>query len=264
MKNKIIEPFKIDNSHGRYALFPFLFDGKVLNTVSCAISKREAGNMNFDPAQTNPNRAALFSELGMREKMLCVCSQTHGRNVCVADKSGVVYQADGLIGCGGCFLSVLVADCLPVYLFDTESRAFAILHSGWKGTGIVENALKLMAENYNTKPENVAALLGPCITASSYNVDRERALQFEKEFGGTGDFPLGPVTRYSKTDDGEKWFIDLQAANARLLAKNGVRNIAYSTDCTFADERLGSYRREGPDHYTRMIAICGGFKKEIW
>jgi copper oxidase (laccase) domain-containing protein len=56
-----------------------------------------------------------------------------------------------------------------------------------------------------------------------------------------------------------EFFIDLQAANARLLAGAGVRNIAVCEDCTFTDERLGSFRREGPA-YTRMAALIGYFE----
>ena len=59
--------------------------------------------------------------------------------------------------------------------------------------------------------------------------------------------------------DGEKPDLDLQAANARLLANAGVRNIAYCGDCTGTDRRLGSFRREGPAAYTRMLAVMGYF-----
>jgi copper oxidase (laccase) domain-containing protein len=93
-------------------------------------------------------------------------------------------------------------------------------------------------------------------------VDEERAALFEAEFGGTaGEYPLGPVVKraYSRpARDGGKPALDLQAANARLLANAGVRNIAYCEDCTFTDQRLGSFRREGPG-YTRMLAVMGYF-----
>jgi copper oxidase (laccase) domain-containing protein len=86
-------------------------------------------------------------------------------------------------------------------------------------------------------------------------VDEERAAAFEAEFGGSaGDYPLGLVVRR----DGGRPALDLQAANARLLAGAGVRNLAYCVDCTFTDQRLGSFRREGPA-YTRMLAVLGYF-----
>jgi YfiH family protein len=152
-------------------------------------------------------------------------------------------------------LTVTVADCLPVFLYDTETEAYALLHSGWRGTGIVLAALALMAQRWGTRPSSVAALLGPCIRACCYNVDEARAAAFEAEFGGSaGEYPLGPVVRRK----GGRPALDLQAANARLLAGAGVRNLSYCVDCTFSDSRLGSFRREGPA-YTRMLAVLGYF-----
>jgi YfiH family protein len=182
----------------------------------------------------------------------------------------------------GLCLSVTAADCLPVFLLDTEGGGFGILHSGWKGTGIVSRALALMESCWHARPERVAAILGPCIRSCCYRVNRDRAQAFEAEFGGPGGtYPLGPVARklagageicrqdtFGETPpSGEsapgngfsgEFFLDLQAANARLLADAGVRDIAVCQDCTFTDPRLGSFRREGAA-YTRMAALIGRF-----
>jgi YfiH family protein len=160
-------------------------------------------------------------------------------------------------------LAVTVADCLPVFLYDTEGGAFALLHSGWRGTGIVLKALALMTGRWGTRPEAIAAALGPCICSGCYRVDAERAVAFEAEFGGPdGEYPLGRVIR--EWDPGEnrsekEFSLDLRAANARLLANAGVGNIAYCENCTYTDERLGSFRREGTG-YTRMAAVMGRLK----
>jgi YfiH family protein len=159
-------------------------------------------------------------------------------------------------------LAVIVADCLPVFLYDTEGGAFGLLHSGWRGTGIVLKALALMAGRWGTRPEAVAAALGPCICSGCYRVDAARAGAFEAEFGGGGEYPLGRVVREWEPEGGrsEKEFsLDLRAANARLLANAGVRNIAYCENCTYTDARLGSFRREGAG-YTRMAAVMGCLK----
>jgi copper oxidase (laccase) domain-containing protein len=92
-------------------------------------------------------------------------------------------------------------------------------------------------------------------------VDEARAVAFEAEFGAGNSnpvsadtHPLGPVV---KRNEG-KPALDLQAANAHLLAQAGARNISYCEDCTFTDQRLGSFRREGST-YTRMLAVMGYF-----
>jgi YfiH family protein len=144
-----------------------------------------------------------------------------------------------------------VADCLPVFLFDTRTDAFGIVHSGWKGTGIAECAIGLLKERWGTEPKDVTAVLGPCIGPCCYQVDAGRAACFEKEFG-----------QESVRKSGGTFFLDLKAANIKILSEAGVRNIAVCLDCTFTDERLGSYRRE-VQGYTRMIALVGAFDAKL-
>jgi YfiH family protein len=203
-------------------------------------------------------RERLFASLGIAPAAYCV--QTHSRDVdLVAERAdGTAYNADGLVGTGRPVLSVTVADCLPVFLFDTASGCCSVLHSGWKGTGIVLNALNLMRDAFGTDPRNVAALLGPCIRACCYNVDEARALLFERE-AGDGPFPLGPAVIRKKSGGRMEHYIDMQAANANLLARSGVRDIAYCVNCTFTDPLLGSFRREGSDGFTKMMALAGSF-----
>jgi YfiH family protein len=287
-----IYPFKLSFSLDRagrpyYASFPFIVDGAAAEGISCGISSRFAGDMVYstegqNPAPPNSARLALFSELGIDPDRVCGLKQIHSREVLAADwRKPPAAEADGLVCAGGeTVLSLTAADCLPVYLYDTGSGAFALVHSGWRGTGIVLRALELMSELYRSRPEAVAAALGPCISACCYKVDPERAGAFEKEFGGNlpgleagveaadveaGLDPaaayLGPVIRHEETKDGPVWYLDMKAANVRLLAGAGVRNIAVCEDCTFTDDRLGSFRREGLRNgsYTRMLALAGYF-----
>jgi YfiH family protein len=236
-----------------YARLPLMADGKAVTEVGCGISSRTAGNMVY-----SDNRARFFRSLGLPPEQVRSCTQIHSRTVLAAEgRSPERPEADGLVSRDrDIALAVTVADCLPVFLYDTANGASALLHSGWKGTGIVLNALSLMAGWWGTRPEETAALLGPCIHPCCYQVDEERAALFEAEFGGAdGEIPLGPVVKRT----GKKPALDLQAANARLLANAGVRNIAYCEDCTCTDERLGSFRREGPSNYTRMLAVMGYF-----
>jgi YfiH family protein len=204
----------------------------------------------------------FYRSLGLDPEMTAVLHQIHSRKVFEAGRGSLLrgLRGDGLVTArSDITLRVTVADCLPVFLWDTARGCCGLLHSGWRGTGIVLNALALMKERWGTRPEETAALLGPCIRSCCYRVDGERARAFEAEFGLPGEpeeYPLGPVTRAVKNPETgeEEFYLDLQAANARLLARAGVRHTAVCGDCTFTDERLGSYRREGPS-YTRMAAL---------
>jgi YfiH family protein len=243
------------------AKLPLMMDCGPVGEIRCVISSRAAGNMVY--SDEDDTRAHFFRSLGLEPGQVRSCTQVHSRTVLAVDDlfSGRP-EADGLASRKRTFvLAVITADCLPVFLYDTGSGAWALLHSGWRGTGIVLNALSLMADRWGTRPEAVAALLGPCIHPCCYQVDKGRAGVFEAEFGaGDGNdvspeaYPLGPVVKR----DGGRPALDLQAANARLLAGAGVRNIAYCEDCTYTDQRLGSFRREG-SAYTRMLAVMGYF-----
>jgi YfiH family protein len=253
------------------ALLPLVMNGEPLSSPRCALSSRIAGDMRAESG----NREPFLRFLGLEPDQTRSCVQAHSRIVLDTEEGfDSRSEADGMIGRGAPLaapLAVIVADCLPVFLYDTETRAYALLHSGWKGTGIVLAALSMMAQRWGTRPASVAALLGPCIRPCCYQVGEERAAAFEAEFGGTypfgdrsleaksdGEYPLGPVVRRI----GGRPSLDLQAANARLLAGAGVRNLSYCVDCTFTDERLGSFRREGPG-YTRMLAVLGYFEADL-
>ncbi|MDR2028861.1 MAG: polyphenol oxidase family protein [Treponema sp.] len=253
-----IYPFSLSFS-GSHAEFPFLFEGFPAEGISCLISSRIAGNMVY--AEEGRRRRDFCESLGLDPARVYGLTQVHSREVLVLDRYSPRHRprADGLVSRDrNIWLSVTVADCLPVYLLDTDSGAFGVLHSGWKGTGIVLKALALMGERWNTRAAATAVVLGPCIGSCCYRVDEGRARLFEEEFGGPGAYPLGPVViRRPRNGSGPaEAFLDLRAANARLLAGAGVRNLAVCGDCTVTDERLGSFRREGRD-YTRMIALVG-------
>jgi len=279
------------------ACFPFIFEGKSVTskgipveerTPVCIVSERSAGNMVFRGSH-GPQRKDFFRSLGIPPEKVYSLIQVHSKDVyTLGSTTGIsagnpvgncpdicsqrcfteslptpedfAREGDGMVSFSpDAFLAITVADCLPVFLLDTENGFFAVLHSGWKGTGIVLKALEIM-QNAGTRTEAVAAVLGPCIQNCCYRVDEERAKLFEAEFGsaspyipGSCGYPLGNVLRHDNTG----WYLDLQAANARLLTSAGVKHIARCTDCTFTDERLGSFRREGEKSYTRMIAMAG-------
>ncbi|MDR2784273.1 MAG: polyphenol oxidase family protein [Treponema sp.] len=255
-KTAVLCPFSLFDIHDDAFFFPFFFEGKPVSGISCMLSVRIAGNM--DVRETG-RRNAFLQKIGVDPTKTFACSQTHSQNVAVIDGDHSVESvrdADGLAsGADGVaanvYLSVTVADCLPAYMFDMETGAFSVVHSGWKGTGIVLNALKSM--NAEAHPETVCAVLGPCICGDCYHVDDERRRIFEARFGceahdSSAEYPLGGVVKGD--------CLDLKAANAALLVNVGVRNIAYCENCTFTDERLGSFRREGKN-FTKMMAVIG-------
>jgi hypothetical protein len=179
------------------------------------------------------------------QKRFVWLTQEHTRIVLPAgDASG--RSGDGLVTSDPeILLGVTVADCLPVFLWDTATGARSLCHSGWKGTGIVREALSLMKARYGAATETIRAILGPCIHSCCYAVPSERAETFAAEFGSDAAFQR----------DGD-WYIDLVAANKSILLDEGIGAIQIYDECTCCDTRFSSYRRQGKD-FTHMLALCG-------
>jgi copper oxidase (laccase) domain-containing protein len=136
-------------------------------------------------------------------------------------------------------LAVTVADCMPIFVRGGAWRA--LLHSGWAGTGILrrlygDGGLKGLAGESR-------AILGPCISAPAYQVDGARADLYRGRFGA---------------DAADGRYLDLRGANMRIADELGIRTLVSWDSCTVAHSGLFSYRQDGPDNYSLMLAPYAG------
>jgi YfiH family protein len=226
---------------------------------SALLSLRSAGSMRFERDRLNPNRVRFFAGEGIDPRSVLAIELAHSRNVIfpasaddhrlLALKAAADGGADGiLLEDRKLFASVTVADCMPIWILDRASGAFGVLHSGWKGTGILMTAARILAERFGTAPESISAILGPAIGSCCYAVPEERAAAFAREFGDSAAPLVGGKRR-----------IDLRAANLSLAQRLGIGAVLSVEACTCCDSRLGSYRREGSESFTRMVAAVGSF-----
>jgi copper oxidase (laccase) domain-containing protein len=103
----------------------------------------------------------------------------------------VVPGVDGLVSSQrGVVLTVVVADCGPLWLADRGSGAVGLLHSGKKGTelGILGKGVALMNERFGTEPGDVVAVLGPCVRPPHYEVDFAAGIGRQAARLGIGEF----------------------------------------------------------------------------
>lgn len=204
-----------------------------------------------------PSRSRFLQSLGASPRSTFALRQVHSRTVLLVDSQEpqqlVDAEADGMVSArSDALLTITVADCIPLFLVDCARGAYGIVHSGWKGTGIVGQALGLMSSAFGTKAADVSAVLGPCIGPCCYRVPRERYEQFRADFGS------GSVVLGQGPDD---YRLDLRKANVDLLDAAGVRDVSVCADCTGCSTRLGSLRRQGPRCFTRMLAFIGYFRE---
>ena len=135
----------------------------------------------------------------------------------------------------GVTLVTYYADCTPLFFVDTENRAIALAHAGWRGTvgRIGEKVVKEMGERYGTKPENITAAIGPAISVCCYEVD----LPCAEHFPALTD--LKPE-KFVFPKEGGKFMIDLLETNRQILVAAGVKNenITISDLCTNCNSGL--------------------------
>ncbi len=123
-------------------------------------------------------------------------------------------------------LMMRFADCVPVFLFDPEHHAIALVHAGWMGTvrRAVGAAVLAMQTHFQTKPDRLMAAIGPSIGPDHYQIGPDVITQIESVFKGEAERLLHPM------DDGI--YLDLWAANRFLLEQAGVRQVEVSGICT--------------------------------
>ncbi len=209
-----------------------------------------AGDMS-DPATWRRTCEALGISLERIRRVV----QRHTRRVVFAGRNSAdaALQADGVIaGTPNDVLCVTVADCLPIFLIPRDRRLPALLHSGWRGTGIVDDAFTCLERRFGRRADAYDAVIGPGIGPCCYDVPAERARRFRERFGTDAADVAGGTGR-----------IDLRAANIALLCRAGVAGITVYDDCTACSPALHSFRAEragGRDGSRRMAALLGEFE----
>jgi copper oxidase (laccase) domain-containing protein len=215
------------------------------------------GDMKFGDPGRAANRDRFLRGVGIDPGNALGLELAHSRNLIFPDPGDDVAAlsraageraggADGIIlRDPSLAATVTVADCMPIWVLDRGSGAFGVLHSGWRGTGILSRAIEALADRCGSRPSSVAVILGPAIGPCCYAVPEGRAAEFSDEFGETA------VARREGA-----WFLDLRAANIALAQRAGVGHLLSIEACTSCDRRLGSFRRQGVA-FTRMIAVCG-------
>lgn len=203
--------------------FPWLVQG--------ITGRGDAGNpFDLGLSGTQPVGRALdrWRALASETRMPSVvhARQVHGADVAVhrgASASGLLVMdaVDGhLARVPRVLVTVSIADCVPVSILDTDHRAVALVHAGWRGVAgaIVERAVARLAQEFGSAAESLWLHCGPAICGLCYEVGPEvhRAVAPER------DPPSRPHP------------IDLRAAIADRAAASGVvhERCTVSTHCT--------------------------------
>ena len=193
-----------------------------------------------DPVAVAENRRRLRTALALPSEPLWL-SQQHGIDVVDADRTPSRSQSapagDAAVTREpGRVLAVLVSDCLPVLLADTDGRAVAVAHAGWRGlsAGVIEAAIGALA----IEPQRLRAWIGPGIGQAHFEVGEE----VRDAFCGHDQQAAAAFERNRRG----RWQCDLYRLVEQRLAGVGVTGIAGERRCTYAEAAsFYSFRRDG-------------------
>jgi len=183
------------------------------------------------------NRKILAESTGISPDMFLYASQVHSGDVKIIDQkvigSDVLKynpRTDATItDLPGICLMVMVADCVPVLLFDPVKRVSAVIHAGWRGTvqHITANTVRKMTDHFGCDTADMIAGIGPSIGPCCYEVGEDVRQVVEQSFGTTEGFLVYHPHSI-------KPHFDLWYANHKQLTDHGVQpeNIETSQLCT--------------------------------
>jgi polyphenol oxidase len=222
------------------------------------------------------NRRQFQSALGAKNFSLLLLKQIHSDVVHLFSKSSAnACKGDACTSnVPGLLLGVQTADCVPILLVDPKQRAVAAVHAGWRGTlaRIVQKTVGRMQLEFESKPGNLLAALGPSIGPCCYEVGAEFVTKFTAQFADAHDYFDEPRT--GEEPNPIQWLnmmppghqplpknvrLDLPRANRSQLIAAGLRpaNVFTSGLCTACRTDLFfSYRREGTIS-GRLLSVAG-------
>lgn len=215
---------------------------KFNNKLECFVTTTKLGNLALHSGDDKDlvlgNRQKLADILGISQEQFIFLDQTHSSNVFIAkkedagkgvfDKEGAITDTDAIVtDSKRLCLFVLVADCVPIVLFDEKRSIIAAVHSGWKGTAerIVQKVVQKMQNKFGSTAEDILVGIGPAIGPCCFEVQSDVFSIFQDKFGVKN-------LALKKRENGD--FIDLWELNRQILLKEGIlsKNIEILSECT--------------------------------
>lgn len=247
----------------RHALIPFCHNGRLLEDGAplWGMTLLASGSMRFRWNETNSNRDAVLKLIfGTRQPV--PVELIHSKTVydVVSASDTELKTGDGILTADRNLVPVItVADCMPLFIYDVKKGITGAFHSGWRGTGIVGEGIRMAVERYGSDSADICAAIGPHIRDCCYIIEESRAAWFSENFTPECVVPLedGILENGNALDvltvknffsqGKEKLFrLSLEKANLSVLSKCGIKdeNIIIAGDCTCSSSVFGSFRRQ--------------------
>lgn len=209
------------------------------NRVFYTFTDKNDGNLAFHVEDNEinviKNRKNLALKLGYNYEDLVYMNQIHSANIIVVDENSpkLVDNCDSIITRSKNLpLMVMVADCIPILMFDSKQGVVAAIHAGRNSTflEISKKSAEVFIEKFSSNPEDINVVFGASIQKCCYEVSEDLSKIVENSFG---------------KEFVENNYIDLQGINKKQLNDLGIKNIEISNICTkCGDKSYFSYRKD--------------------
>ncbi len=215
-----------------------------LELVNWGISYKKDGSMKNEP----DNRWLFFAKNNLDKKIIISAELVHDKKVVVVNRfkhSQTVMGCDALITNNPAqVLTITVADCLPVYFYDSQKQVVALAHAGWRGliNGILLNVINSFKNDYQSASQDIFVFIGPHIKACHFEVKADVATLFPDNI---------------KIKRNQKVYLDLELLAKQQLLDLGIllANIKVSADCTYClPNKYFSYRKDKEQGLRTMLA----------
>ncbi len=166
------------------------------------------------------NYELLCDLLKIDYKNIVRAYQTHTTNVrYIGDEIGVfpkkLLDVDGLVtDKKDKILSLVFADCTPIFLYDKNKNIVANIHSGWQGTlgKIIIEALNKMIIDLKCNPNDILCAIGPTIRKCHFEVEEDIKNRFVEGFKD-----ICKENEFVTSISNEKYLIDTVYLNKKMM-----------------------------------------------
>ena len=197
----------------------------------------------------------FLKELGIENSRLAHLEQVHDTSLVIVSPETIPQgkrHGDGMLtATPGIALGIRTADCVPLFVWDSERRVAGIVQAGWRGIyyGIVTKIVKAFRMNFRTNPKHLKALIGPSIRKCCYEVGSE-----------FGDFFPELFAAYGESDEEGKGKMDLIEAVIRELESEGVArsqvmDTGICTSCRSVDFFSNRHDKDASERILSVIQI---------
>ncbi|MFA6160497.1 MAG: peptidoglycan editing factor PgeF [Parcubacteria group bacterium] len=218
--------------------------------ILAVMSEKKDGQMKLFERGNAGNRKKFFKEFRMNSRNIVSADICHGKRVVAVknNKENIIPKTDALVtNQKGIFLSITVADCVPVLFFEKKKKIIAVAHAGWRSTlkDIVSSTIKKV-EKIGGNVKDLKVEIGPGIGQCHFEIGKDVIGKFRK------------YKKFIKINN-EKYFVDLKGIIQFQLRVNGVRkeNIRTSKICTYCDKKYFSARRDDNFKVQAGVVVIG-------